>query len=109
MPAAPVQPASDSQGGYAAVGVVEDLDVVPKTKRGRGWVSGSGSVTPKGRLDYTYTPQGQLLTQKQKIGSSSIAFDLGYAYDKLGRLTGISHPGAVSINQKRGQSKYLFE
>ena len=54
-------------------------------------------VDYQGRLDYTYTPQGQLLTQKQKIGLSSIAFDLGYAYDNLGRLSGMSYPGAVSV------------
>ncbi len=54
-------------------------------------------VDPKGTLDYTYTPQGQRLSQAQKIGTSTIAFNLGYAYDNLGRQSGISYPGAVSV------------
>lgn len=54
-------------------------------------------VDPKGQLDYTYSPQGWLLTQKQRIGSSAIAFDQAFAYDGLGRLTGISYPGSVAV------------
>ncbi len=54
-------------------------------------------VDPKGQLDYTYSPYGWLLTQKQKIGSSAIAFDQAFAYDGLGRLTGISYPGNVAV------------
>lgn len=52
---------------------------------------------PNGRIDYTYTPQGQVRTQYQKIGSSSIAFNQTFAWDGLGRLTGISYPGGISV------------
>ena len=51
---------------------------------------------PHGELTYTYSPQGQVLTQGQKIGSSTVNFGQAYAYDDLGRLTGISYPGGVS-------------
>ncbi|MBB1059567.1 RHS repeat-associated core domain-containing protein [Marilutibacter spongiae] len=50
-----------------------------------------------GELTYTYNPQGSRLTQGQRIGTSSINFDQAYAYDNLGRLTGISYPGGVSL------------
>lgn len=52
---------------------------------------------PHGELTYTYTNYGQVLTQGQKIGPSSIAFGQAYAYDSVGRLTGISYPAGVSI------------
>ncbi len=52
---------------------------------------------PNGQLDYTYSPQGWRLTQKQKIGASGIAFDQAYAYDVQGRLTGISYPGNIGV------------
>lgn len=54
-------------------------------------------VDPDGQLDYAYSPQGLLLSQAQRIGSSPIAFGQAYAYDGLGRLTGISYPGGVSV------------
>ena len=53
-------------------------------------------LDPTGQLNYTFTPQGQVLTKKQKIGTSNIAFDQGFAYDNMGRVTGISYPGGVS-------------
>ncbi|MCF7223105.1 RHS repeat-associated core domain-containing protein [Marilutibacter chinensis] len=49
-----------------------------------------------GQLDYTYTPEGLLATQHQRIGGTA-GFDQGYAYDNMGRLTGISYPGNVSV------------
>jgi RHS repeat-associated protein len=52
----------------------------------------------KGQIDYTYTPQGQLRTQYQKIGASAIAFNQTYTWDGLGRLAGISYPGGVSVD-----------
>jgi RHS repeat-associated protein len=52
---------------------------------------------PNGQLDYTYSPEGLLKTQAQRIGGSSIAFGQAYAYDGMGRLTGISYPGGVSV------------
>lgn len=63
--------------------------------------NGKGEVCritdPNGQLDYVYSPQGLLLSQAQRIGSSSIAFGQSYAYDGLGRLTGVSYPGGVSV------------
>ncbi|KRG82994.1 hypothetical protein ABB34_13285 [Stenotrophomonas daejeonensis] len=56
-----------------------------------------GVADSKGELTYTYTPQGQLLTQGQKIGTSTVNFGQSYAYDNLGQLTGISYPGGVSV------------
>ena len=53
-------------------------------------------VDPSGQLGYTYSPQGQVLTQSQKISTSGIDFGQAYAYDNYGRLTGISYPGGVS-------------
>lgn len=52
---------------------------------------------PNGQLDYVYSPEGLLVEQKQRIGVSGIAFGQAYAYDNMGRLTGISYPGGVSI------------
>lgn len=54
-------------------------------------------VDPTGELNYTYTPEGQRLTQGQIIGASGINFGQVYNYDDLGRLTGISYPGGVSV------------
>lgn len=54
-------------------------------------------VDPPGQLDYTYSPQGQVLTQAQKIGASAIAFNQAYAYDGLGRLTSMTYPGGVTV------------
>lgn len=52
---------------------------------------------PHGQLTYTYSPQGWLLAQGQRIGDSTINFGQVFAYDNLGRLTGISYPGTVSV------------
>ncbi len=52
---------------------------------------------PHGELTYTYTPQGNVLTQGQSMAGSSINFGQAYAYDNMGRLTGISYPGGVSV------------
>lgn len=52
---------------------------------------------PDGQLDYAYSPQGLLLSQAQRIGTSTLAFGQSYVYDGLGRLTGISYPGGVSV------------
>lgn len=51
-----------------------------------------------GTLDYTYAPDGRLLTQQQRIGASGIAFDSSYVYDSLGRVTGVTHPSGVQAN-----------
>ncbi|WP_407354672.1 RHS repeat-associated core domain-containing protein [Luteimonas sp. R10] len=52
-------------------------------------------VDPYGQIDYTYTPEGLPATQQQKIGSAG--FDQSYAYDNMGRLTGISYPNNVAV------------
>lgn len=51
-----------------------------------------------GQLDYSYSPEGWLLAQQQKIGSSSIDFGQGFAYDGLGRLTRVDYPSGVSVH-----------
>src|SRR5690606_39166622 len=52
---------------------------------------------PHGELTYTYDPQGRVLTQGQRIGSSSVSFGQAYVYDPQGRLAGIGYPGNVSV------------
>jgi RHS repeat-associated protein len=64
-------------------------------------------VNGKGRLckvedgtsvrTFTYTKYGQLASQGETIGSSSVDFGRFYAYDTMGRLAGISYPGGVSV------------
>ncbi len=54
-------------------------------------------VDPTGELTYAYSPQGQVLTQGQKIGVSPVNFNQSYVYDNMGRLTGIGYPGGVSV------------
>lgn len=54
------------------------------------------AIDPHGELTYTYSPQGQVLAQGQKIGDSTFNFGQAYTYDDIGRLTGISYPGGVS-------------
>ncbi|MGH8084890.1 MAG: RHS repeat-associated core domain-containing protein [Lysobacter sp.] len=49
-----------------------------------------------GQLDYTYTREGLLKTKSQRVGSTS-GLNQGYAYDAMGRLTGISYPGNVAV------------
>jgi len=55
------------------------------------------ATDPNGHINFTYTPQGQLRTQYQKVGSSAIYFNQAYTWDGMGRLTGISYPGGVSV------------
>lgn len=52
---------------------------------------------PTGTLNYSYTPDGRRLTQHQTMAGSGIAFNQGYTYDAVGRLTGIAYPGSVSV------------
>ncbi|WP_187775837.1 RHS repeat-associated core domain-containing protein [Luteimonas suaedae] len=52
-------------------------------------------VDPYGQIDYTYTPEGLPVTRQQKIGNAG--FDQSYAYDNMGRLTGISYPNNVAV------------
>jgi RHS repeat-associated protein len=51
-----------------------------------------------GTIDYDYSPEGWLTSQRQRIGSSSIAFDAGYNYDGLGRITDIAYPSGVTVH-----------
>ncbi|RNF86061.1 RHS repeat-associated core domain-containing protein [Montanilutibacter psychrotolerans] len=50
-----------------------------------------------GQLDYGYSAYGQLVSKSQKVGGSAVAFGQAYAYDGMGRLTGISYGGGVSV------------
>ncbi|TKR34133.1 hypothetical protein FCE95_07670 [Luteimonas gilva] len=44
---------------------------------------------------YSYTPQGQVATKHDWTPSSS--YHTGYAYDGMGRITGISYPSGVYV------------
>ena len=50
-----------------------------------------------GQLDYEYSPEGWLTSQKQRVGVSSGLWDQSYVYDTMGRLTGIGYSGGVGI------------
>jgi RHS repeat-associated protein len=52
----------------------------------------------RGTIDYAYTPEGWLTSQRQRIGSSGIAFDVGYSYDNLGRLTEVVYPSGIAVH-----------
>lgn len=54
-------------------------------------------VDPTGELGYTYSPEGQVLTQSQTIATSTVNFGQSFTYDDYGRLTGIAYPGGVSV------------
>ncbi|NUO77958.1 MAG: DUF2778 domain-containing protein [Lysobacter sp.] len=64
---------------------------------GKGLLCKVTDAAAHGTLEYTYNAQGQLLSQKQKIGTSATVFDQSYTYDGLGRLTSIAYPSGVSI------------
>lgn len=61
-------------------------------------------LDPTGSVSYTYNSQGQLATQMSAMPSSGSA-TIGYAYDGMGRMTGISYPGGVGAGYaySRGQ------
>lgn len=61
-------------------------------------------VDPTGSVSYTYTPQGQLATQISAMPATGSA-TIGYAYDGMGRLTGISYPGGVSAGYAYSRSQ----
>src|SRR5690606_21022506 len=54
---------------------------------------------------YTYAPYGRIAAQGQTIGTSSVNYGQAYAYDNMGRLTGISYPGGVSVGYGYAQGK----
>lgn len=64
---------------------------------GKGRLCKVTDAAAHGTLEYAYNAQGQLLSQKQKIGASATVFDQSYSYDGLGRLTGIAYPSGVSV------------
>ena len=49
---------------------------------------------PSGTTDYTYTPQGLIATQATTVPDGG-SFNLGYAYDGLGRLKDLTYPDGV--------------
>lgn len=52
---------------------------------------------PSGQLNYTYTPEGRVLTQTQVIGTDPLSIVTGYSYDAMGHVTGISYPSGTSV------------
>ncbi|GAB3382913.1 RHS repeat-associated core domain-containing protein [Lysobacter fragariae] len=63
------------------------------------------SVTdPSGQLDYTYTAEGNLLTQGQTTAGNG-NLDQAYAYDDFGRLTGIGYSGGVGVGYGYSQGR----
>lgn len=51
---------------------------------------------PSGQLDYTYSPEGLVVTQGQTTAGNG-NLDQAYVYDGMGRVTGISYTGGVSV------------
>jgi YD repeat-containing protein len=56
------------------------------------------SVTdPTGSVSYTYTPEGQLLTQSSVLPASGLS-SLAFSYDNMSRLAGITYPNGNSAS-----------
>ena len=56
------------------------------------------SVTdPTGTVGWTYNKAGEAVSQQQSMAGSAIDFGQAYVRDAVGRLTGISYPGGVSV------------
>lgn len=51
---------------------------------------------PTGSVSYTYSPQGQLTKQVSAMPASGGATHT-YAYDNMGRLSGIGYPGGLAV------------
>ncbi|MDQ3287143.1 MAG: RHS repeat protein [Pseudomonadota bacterium] len=52
----------------------------------------------RGTLEYTYSPEGWLLTQYQRVGTYTLDFSQAYSYDGQGRPTRIDYPGGTSAH-----------
>lgn len=61
-------------------------------------------VDPTGNVGYTYGQQGQLIAQVSAMPATGSA-TIGYAYDGMGRLTGVSYPGGVSAGYAYSRSQ----
>ena len=56
------------------------------------------SVTdPSGSVTFTYTPEGQRASQSSVMPGGGTA-NASYDYDDMGRLSGITYPGGVSVD-----------
>ena len=78
-----------------AAGALEDAYIYDMCAGGKGRIC--KMTYYNGETEYTYNPQGQVLSQSQVIGTSAINFGRVYSYDSMGRMDGISYPGGVSI------------
>lgn len=52
----------------------------------------------RGTLEYTYSPEGLLLTQYQRVGGHTLDFSQAFTYDGQGRPTRMDYPGGVSAH-----------
>lgn len=59
---------------------------------------------PSGSVSYAYTPQGQRASQVSQMPAGGSA-TVGYSYDSVGRLVGISYPGGVSAGYTYANGK----
>lgn len=88
--------------GYDGLGRLQSITAGGQTQAivYDGCINGAGrrcTITdPTGSVSYTYTPQGRLATQLSALPSGGAA-NYVYAYDTLGRLTGIAYPGGIGI------------
>lgn len=64
-------------------------------------ISGVGRLCQTGSaygvVGYTYNKYGSILSKSETIGTSAIDFTQYYAYDTVGRLSGISYPGGFNV------------
>ena len=51
---------------------------------------------PHGGMSYTYTPQGQLSLQEERIGN--FTYDQLFSYDGLGRVTDVGYTGGTTVH-----------
>jgi RHS repeat-associated protein len=82
---------------------------------GAGFSHGVGRLTstthPGGAAQYSYDPQGRLLTSTQRVNAASgantvdISLAVGYSYDSAGRITQITYPSGrvLAIAHSQGQ------
>ncbi|WP_162258812.1 RHS repeat protein [Lysobacter sp. Root983] len=65
---------------------------------GKGRLCKVTDAASHGTLEYSYNAEGQVLAQKQRIGTSATVFDQTFSYDGLGRVSAIAYPSGVTVN-----------
>lgn len=54
-------------------------------------------IDPSGSVDFTYTPEGFRASQSSAMPGGGVA-NASYDYDQMGRLSGITYPGGISVD-----------